>query len=441
MKKGSFKLKLMTILLSVVMILGCSGTAFAAKRTKVTHQYPTSIRIEGDREIGYNRSVRLRAEVRPSDAKDKTVKWEVLKGNGRVDEKGLVTCTGAGDIKVQATTVNGRKATFTLKGPKNPSRVVISGDTEIELNRKVRLEAEVYPDDAVDKTVTWSLVKGNGSVDSETGVVTCTGAGDIKVRATTSNGKKATYTLRGPKAPSRVKITGENEIELNKKVRLEAEVYPEDAIDATVTWDVVKGNGVVDAATGVVTCTGSGDIKVRATTTNGKKATFTIKGPKLPSSVKITGDREIKLGKTVKLKATVSPETAIEKEVTWRVDKGNGTVDEKGVVTCTGSGDIKVVATTANGKKGTFTIRGPKDATSVTVKKSSCKLGVGDTIKLEATVNPKGVIDKNVTWSSADESIATVSADGTVTAVGIGKTYIYAAAHNGKTGKCTVTVK
>ena len=58
-----------------------------------------------------------------------------------------------------------------------------------------------------------------------------------------------------------------------------------------------------------------------------------------------------------------------------------------------------------------------------------------------ATVNPKNVIDSSVTWSSEDPSIATVSSEGLITAVAPGKTYIYATAHNGKVGKCTITGK
>ncbi len=109
-------------------------------------------------------------------------------------------------------------------------------------------------------------------------------------------------------------------------------------------------------------------------------------------------------------------------------------------MTCTGAGDIKVRATAVTGKKGTFTIKGPKAATSVSVKKSSYKLAVGESVQPTATVNPKGVIDPNVTWSSSDPAIATVTPEGVITAVAPGKTTILATAHNGKVGKCTITV-
>ncbi|MBO4808325.1 MAG: Ig domain-containing protein [Lachnospiraceae bacterium] len=397
-----------------------------------------SVKITGPKEIEYQGTAQLSAEVKPLNAVDKSVTWTIDKGNGEVDANGVVTCTGSGDIKVRATTSNGKKATYTLKGPKAASSVKITGPKEIDYQGTAQLTATVKPDNAVDKTVTWSIDKGNGEVDAN-GVVTCTGSGDIKVRATSANGKKATYTLKGPKAAASVKITGPKEIDFQGTAQLTATVKPDNAIDKTVTWSIDKGNGEVDA-NGLVTCTGAGDIKVRATSANGKKATYTLKGPKAAASVKITGEKNIALNGTVQLTATVKPDNAIDKTVTWEIEKGNGEVDANGVVTCTGAGDIKVRATTVTNKKGTFTIKGPKAASSVSVNKSSYKLAVGETAQPVATVKPANAIDLTVTWSSSDPAIATVAPDGTITAIAPGKVTILATAHNGKVGKCTITV-
>ncbi len=398
----------------------------------------SSVKITGPKTIDYLGTAQLSAEVKPFNAVNKGVTWSIDKGMGTVDANGLVTCTGSGDIKVRATTSNGKKATYTLKGPKAASSVKITGPKTIDYHGTAQLTATVKPDNAVDKTVTWSIDKGNGQVDAN-GLVTCNGSGDIKVRATSSNGKKATYTLKGPKAASSVKITGPKTIDYQGTAQLAATVKPDNAIDKSVTWSIDKGNGEVDA-NGVVTCTGSGDIKVRATSANGKKATYTLKGPKAAASVKITGEKNISLNGTVQLTATVKPDNAIDKTVTWEVDKGNGVVDTNGVVTCTGAGDIKVRATTVTNKKGTFTIKGPKAASSVSVNKSSYKLAVGESVQPVATVKPANAIDLTVTWSSSDPAIATVAPDGVITAVAPGKTTILATAHNGKVGKCSVTV-
>ena len=78
-------------------------------------------------------------------------------------------------------------------------------------------------------------------------------------------------------------------------------------------------------------------------------------------------------------------------------------------------------------------------ATDVTLSESSLVLNAGETAQLTAAVVPEATTDKLV-WSSADESVATVDANGLVTAVGPGRTVITAAAGNVK-AECSVTVR
>lgn len=78
-------------------------------------------------------------------------------------------------------------------------------------------------------------------------------------------------------------------------------------------------------------------------------------------------------------------------------------------------------------------------ATDVTLSESSLVLDVGETAQLTAAVVPEGTTDKLV-WSSADESVATVDANGLVTAVGPGRTVISATAGS-VSAVCSVTVR
>ena len=78
-------------------------------------------------------------------------------------------------------------------------------------------------------------------------------------------------------------------------------------------------------------------------------------------------------------------------------------------------------------------------ATGVTLSESSLVLDVGETAQLTAAVVPEGTTDKLV-WSSADESVATVDANGLVTAVAPGRTVITAAAGS-VSAVCSVTVR
>ena len=79
--------------------------------------------------------------------------------------------------------------------------------------------------------------------------------------------------------------------------------------------------------------------------------------------------------------------------------------------------------------------------TGVSLDKTSAELEVGGTLKLTATVEPANATNKDVSWSSSDENVATVS-NGTVTAKAAGSAVITVkTADGGKEAACTVTVK
>ncbi len=89
----------------------------------------------------------------------------------------------------------------------------------------------------------------------------------------------------------------------------------------------------------------------------------------------------------------------------------------------------------------TVTVGDP--ATKITLNKSKITVLQNNSITLKATVTPKTVLDKDVSWTSENPEIATVDENGVVKAVGIGKTTITATAQgsDGKSASCTVTVK
>lgn len=92
--------------------------------------------------------------------------------------------------------------------------------------------------------------------------------------------------------------------------------------------------------------------------------------------------------------------------------------------------------------KSTLTVKVPTvGVTGVTLNTSTLELIAGDTESLTATVAPSDATNKAVTWMSSKESVATVDADGKVTAVGAGTATITVTTTDGSfTATCTVTV-
>ena len=145
---------------------------------------------------------------------------------------------------------------------------------------------------------------------------------------------------------------------------------------------------------------------------------------------------------TETLTATVSPDNATDKTVTWSSsDKSVATVSSSGKVTAVKAGTAKITAK-AGDKTATCTVTVSEKViavTSIKLDKSTLSLTEGETAALTATVSPDNATDKTVTWSSSDKSIATVSSSGKVTAVKAGTAKITAKAGD-KTATCLVTV-
>ena len=148
-------------------------------------------------------------------------------------------------------------------------------------------------------------------------------------------------------------------------------------------------------------------------------------------------------GSSLQLTATVLPENATDKSLTWTsIDEVVATVDSDGKVTAHTVGTATIIATTNDGgKTATATIMVYEiDIESITLDKTSETIYIGDVFQLEATINPVYATKKTVTWTSDNTEVATVDETGAVTGVSEGVAVITATAENGMTASCTVNV-
>ena len=147
------------------------------------------------------------------------------------------------------------------------------------------------------------------------------------------------------------------------------------------------------------------------------------------------------IGETMQLTASVFPSSATNKNITWASsNQAIASVSASGLVTALGEGTTTITAT-ADGKQGTCTVtvsKGVVNVAEIKLDKTELTLYEGDEETLAATVAPDDATDKTITWSSSDNSIATVES-GKVKAEKKGETTITAKA-GGKTAEIRVVV-
>ena len=405
----------------------------------------------------------LAATVTPDNAENKSIKWSSNnEAVATVDANGTVTAKSAGTAVITATSTNGKSAGCTVTVEKKQIPV-----TEVRLSESTvgivegstyKLTATVLPENTTDsKSVSWSSSNSEVATVDANGTVTAKRAGTAVITATSTNGKSAGCTVTVSK--KEIPIT---EISLDKSsatltegetTTLTATVLPENTTyGKSVKWSSSNVAVATVDIMGKVTAKSAGTAIITAISENGKTASCTITVNKKDTNITIT---EVRLNKSTEtltegdkttLTATVLPEnTTDSKNVSWSSSNSEvATVDANGTVTAKRAGTAIITATSENGKTASCTVtvsRKEIPITEISLDKSSATLTEGETTTIVATVLPENTTDsKSVSWSSSNSEVATVDANGTVTAKRAGTAIITATSTNGKTAGCTVTV-
>ncbi len=175
-------------------------------------------------------------------------------------------------------------------------------------------------------------------------------------------------------------------------------------------------------------------------------------GPTEPTTVAVTGVTLNKTslsmveGNSETLTATVSPDNATNKAVSWKSsDASIASVDGTGKVTAVKAGSATITVSTTDGSKtATCSVSvTPKtiSVTGVAIEPSTLEIKEGDTYQLKATVSPADA-SQAVDWASPSPHIATVDQNGLLTAVAPGtvRIVVRSKAFTDKQGFCDVTV-
>ncbi len=323
-------------------------------------------------------------------------------------------------------------------------------ESEITINEAdtYKLRASIKPDNASSPVINWNSSDENIATVDENGLVTALSKGTATITATTEeNNFTASCVVNVLRPVSSIEL---NYSELNIGVgytkTLIATVYPETASNASFVWSTDDAS-IATVSNGIVTAVGYGTTKIKATTVDGGyvaectiNSTIPVNGISLNKS-----NIEMIAGDTVSLVATVTPTDAFDKSVIWSSSNTTVATVENGLVTAKSEGTVTITAKTNDGGKTAscvITVNAPVvNVTDITLNKCDISLNVGESETLVATITPSTATNKNVVWTSSNESIATVDENGKVTAKTNGIAIITATTADGnKEVTCTVTV-
>ena len=328
--------------------------------------------------------------------------------------------------------------------PVEVTSITLSQSTaNLKVGEALTLTAIVVPDDATDKTVTWSTSDASIAAVDANGVVTAISAGTATITATAGDKVALCQVTVENIAVSGITLSQSTASLLKGELlTLTATVVPADAFDKTVTWITSDESIATVDGNGVVTAVAEGTATITATAGGHSAACLiTVEKGIGVSGITLQDRAFLVEGEVLSLTANIVPNNATNKTVIWSTsDERIASVDANGVVTAVAEGRATITAT-SGGHSAVCLITVEKGiaVSGITLSQSSVFLTEGKYITLTATVAPDDATNKTVIWSSSNERIASVNANGVVGAHNVGTITITANA-GGKKAVCVVTV-
>ena len=232
------------------------------------------------------------------------------------------------------------------------------------------------------------------------------------------------------------------ELLIGESIQLSVSIAPLNTSYKDILWATTRPSVVSVTKEGLITAISEGTATITATV--GDKSSsceIIVSAAVIPvSSIMLNlTSLELNIGEKETLIATILPENASNRNVIWTSsDDDIASVNQNGQVTAKAGGTVSIIADVEN-KSATCILKCIVPSQSIVIDFSNAFLKVGQELQIMATVWPENASDKSVSWTSSNPDIATVDESGTVKAVSLGSTIIYATNGANKT-ECSISV-
>ncbi len=252
--------------------------------------------------------------------------------------------------------------------------------------------------------------------------------------------KTASCNVTVGKKVSSIKLEHESiKLAIGKSETLNILFSPENAvIDFPLIWESTNTD-VATVDNGEITAIATGRTYIRASYDNLHTDYCEVLVIQPVNEIKL--DKQIlnlKKYESRRVEATITPENATEKDVTWSTsDESVATVSD-GIIRAVGGGTATITAQ-AGDAQASCLVNVTVDVRSIHLNPNILTLSKGNSRELTATIYPSDATDQTVIWKSSEPNIVSVDDSGMITAINAGEAIISASCGE-ETAKCEVTV-
>ena len=418
-------------------------------------------------ELEVGSSARLNTTITPANA-GKTIVWASENSDiATVSDNGTVTAHAEGTTAISVTTVDGNKTAY-CSVRVQPKTIAVTGINitpmimQLWTGDNAILTPIITPDNATNKSVIWRSSNTTVATVSTNGIVTAHAEGTTAISATTIDGNRTNYSYINvlPRivvtnislSPTTLKLqTGDN-------VRFTPIITPYNATNKSIIWASSNISVATVSTEGLVTTHTEGFTTISATTVDGNKTascSITVSNSQ-PEAITITGiditpvEIQLKTGYSRTITATITPNNATNQSIIWHSNNiAVATVSTNGTVTAHSEGTTTISATTVDGNITALCsvyVTKPQSETiaitGISIDPATLKLQPGQSLALVVKITPANATNQDILWESDNTNVATVSANGIVTAHSLGSAIVSAtSAENGIIkSTCNLTV-
>lgn len=369
--------------------------------------------------VPLKKNLELRVTVMPKDLKNrKSVLTTDDEEVARIRETTLYTRNAGETILTIASAMDPAAANqYRVIVYQPVTRIAVNASEKaVAVGETIRLTADILPENAAMKDVEWSSQdEKTATVDGE-GNVTGVKRGTARITATAKDGSniKASISIQVNQNPEEIMLDKpEVTVDTGRSTAIRATVLPKDANNKNVVWASSDESIARVNADGRVTGVALGECTIICTDkqTGTVQASAVVHVQQPVTKVTLGEAPAVYAGETAQLTWTTEPANASNPAVTFR--SGNTkvlTVSEDGTVTGVKAGEtwVTVMSTDGSNRQAKVKVKVYQHVTGVHMKRNTAYIDLRTKSTTTAVLEPETATNHNMTWVSADPSIATV---------------------------------